>query len=79
MSQVKDTIKDGLEAIVGSANTSTEPDVLEKYSRDQSFTPPRKPNYVVKVKTVEEVLAQDVPRCPFHQFSEVVEYGAAPK
>ena len=54
MSEVKDTIKDGLATIVGSKSILTEPSILDKYSRDQSFAPPRKPNYVVKPKTLEE-------------------------
>lgn len=55
MSEVKDAIKDGLVSIIGSKNVFTELAILEKYSRDQSFTPPRKPNYVIKPKTLEEL------------------------
>jgi FAD/FMN-containing dehydrogenase len=55
MSEGKDVIRDGLAAIVGSQNVLTESATLEKYSRDQSFTPPRKPNYVVRPKTREEI------------------------
>ena len=55
MSEVTDAIKDGLAAIVGTQNVFTEPAILEKYSRDQSFTPPRKPHYVVKPKDLAKL------------------------
>ena len=74
MSEVKDAIKDGLDSIVGSKNVFTEPATLEKYSRDQSFTPPRKPNYVVKPKTLEE--AQGIVRLANEQLMPVVPYSS---
>jgi len=74
MSEVKDAIKDGLKSIVGSKNVFTEPATLEKYSRDQSFTPPRKPNYVVKPKTLEEV--QGIVRLANEQLMPVIPYSS---
>ena len=55
MSEVKDAIKDGLNKIVGAKGVSSDTATLEKYSRDQSFTPARKPHYVVKPKSLEEL------------------------
>ena len=48
-------IKKQLEDIVGADRLFNTPDVLEKYSCDQSFVPKRMPDYVVKVKTTEEI------------------------
>ena len=55
MSEVKDAIKERLASIVGAQNVFSEPAVLERYSRDQSFTPPRKPKYVVKPKELAQL------------------------
>jgi len=74
MSEVKDTIKDGLEAIVGAKSVFTEPAILEKYSRDQSFTPPRKPTYVVKPKNLEEL--QSIVRLANEQLMPIVPYSS---
>ncbi len=74
MSEVKDAIGDGLVSIVGSGNVLNEPAILEKYSRDQSFTPPRKPNYVVKPKSLEEV--QGVVRLANEQLMPVIPYSS---
>lgn len=74
MSEVKDAIKDGLEAIVGSKAVFTELVVLEKYSRDQSFTPARKPNYVAKPKTLAEV--QGIVRFANEQLMPVIPYSS---
>ncbi|MFC1969536.1 FAD-binding oxidoreductase, partial [Chloroflexota bacterium] len=52
---MSDIILKGLTTIVGKANVSDDPSVLEAYSRDQSFVPARKPNYVVRPGKVEEV------------------------
>ena len=41
--------------IVGKENVLDDPQTLEAYSRDFSFTPPRKPHFVVKPKNVDEV------------------------
>lgn len=49
--------KEELVAIVGAENVFDDPDSLEMYSRDMSFTPPRKPDYVVEPKNAEEVQA----------------------
>lgn len=51
---------DRLKTIVGANRVSTEPETLEKYSRDQSFVRPCTPDYVVFAETVPEV--QDVVR-----------------
>jgi len=74
MSEVKDAIKDGLAEIAGSKNVLTEPAILDKYSRDQSFTPPRKPNYVAKPKTLEEV--QGIVRLANEQLMPVIPYSS---
>ena len=52
---MSDSILEELASIVGAANASDEPSVLEAFSRDQSFVPPRRPNYVVRPGKVEEV------------------------
>ena len=57
---MSDSILEGLAGIVGADNVSDERSVLEAYSRDQSFVPARKPNYVVRPGKVEQV--QDVIR-----------------
>jgi len=57
---LSDSILEGLAGIVGADNASDERSVLEAYSRDQSFVPARKPNYVVRPGKVEQV--QDVIR-----------------
>ena len=57
---MSDSILEGLAGIVGADNASDERSVLEAYSRDQSFVPARKPNYVVRPGKVEQV--QDVIR-----------------
>jgi len=46
-----------LSAIVGAANASKDPTVLEKYSKDQSLTSACKPNFVVKPGRAEEIQA----------------------
>ncbi len=74
MSEVKDAIKDGLKKAVGAKSVSTEPAVLDKYSRDQSFTPPRRPHYVVKPKTLEEL--QNVVRFANEQLMPVIPYSS---
>jgi len=74
MSEVKYAIKDGLAAIVGSKDVLAEPAILEKYSRDQSFTPPRKPHYVVKPKTLEEL--QGIVRLANEQLMPIIPYSS---
>lgn len=49
------TVKTKLREIVGPANFSDNPEVLNTYSRDFSLVPAGVPNYVVKPKTAEEV------------------------
>jgi FAD/FMN-containing dehydrogenase len=48
-------IKENLVKIVGAENVSDEPAVLLFYSRDQSLSSPRLPNYVVRPKDTGEV------------------------
>lgn len=47
--------KQELIEIVGAENVFDDPETLEKYSKDMSFIPPRKPTYVVKAKSTDEV------------------------
>ena len=47
--------KDELIKIVGAENVINDPITLDGYSRDHSFTPPRKPLMVVKPKNADEV------------------------
>jgi len=47
--------KDALKKIVGSDNVIDDAEVLDSYSKDKSFVPPRKPQFVVKPKNVDEV------------------------
>ena len=47
--------KDELIKIVGADNILDDPESLSSYSRDLSFTPPRKPNLVVKPGNSDEV------------------------
>ena len=74
MSQDNDTIREKLEAIVGSERVFTDPEVLKKYARDQSFTPPRKPSYVVTPNKLAEV--QDVIRLANELLMPVVPYSS---
>jgi FAD/FMN-containing dehydrogenase len=55
--EAKTGIFEQLSAIVGAANVSNDPAVLEKYAKDQSFTPARKPHFVVKPAKAEEIQA----------------------
>ncbi len=52
---MSDSVLEELAGIVGAENASDKPSVREAYSRDQSFVPPRRPNYVVRPGKVEEV------------------------
>ncbi|MFC2031775.1 FAD-binding oxidoreductase [Chloroflexota bacterium] len=74
MSETKDGILEKLGVIVGSINVSAEPAMLESYSRDQSFTPPQKPNYVVMPKKVKEV--QEIVRLANQQLMPVIPYSS---
>ena len=47
--------KEKLVEIVGSENVFDDPETLEKYSSDYSFVPPRKPMWVVKPGSSDEV------------------------
>lgn len=47
--------KEELGKIVGAKNVFDDPEILEEYSKDQSFARPIKPRYVVKPKNAEEV------------------------
>ena len=48
-------VSEQLRNIVGSENVYDDQSTLEKYSKDQSFTPARMPDYAVYPKTTEEV------------------------
>jgi len=48
-------LKRELASIVGSEYVSHDPDILEKYARDYSFVPPRRPSCVAYPKNTEEV------------------------
>jgi len=74
MSEVKDATRDGLASIVGAKSVFTEPEVLETYSRDQSFTPARKPNYVVKPKNLDEL--QSIVRLANEQLMPIIPYSS---
>jgi FAD/FMN-containing dehydrogenase len=50
-------IKSALSKILGKANVIDAPDVLEQYSRDNSFTSPLPPSCVVRPQDVEKVQA----------------------
>jgi len=50
-------IKEALSRIVGRENVSDDPEELDAYSRDHSLSPPRRPSYIVRPRTAEEVLA----------------------
>lgn len=47
--------KTALKEIVGVNNVLDTPEILEAYSKDQSFVRPMKPSFVVKLKNVDEV------------------------
>ncbi len=47
--------KQQLTAIVGKKNVIDEPEILEEYSKDESFAPPGKPFFVVKPNNTEEI------------------------
>ncbi len=50
-----DSIYERLKAIAGTERVSTEPDILKKYSQDQSFVRPGMPDYVFFAENVHEV------------------------
>lgn len=47
--------KEELAKIVGKGNVLDDPGTLDAYSKDQSFVPTRKPRFVVKPDSVDEV------------------------
>lgn len=49
-------IKPALAGIVGREHVSDTPEELEVYSRDHSLLPPRRPAYIVRPRTAEEIL-----------------------
>lgn len=49
------SVKEKLLEIVGSDYFSDDLEVLKRYSKDQSLSPPGMPNYVVKSKDSKEV------------------------
>jgi hypothetical protein len=54
--------KDQLISIVGTENVIDDPEILDAYSRDNSFTPPMKPRLVVKPKNTDEVQGRGLRR-----------------
>lgn len=48
-------IKEKLAEIVGAENVGDDPKILEEYSWDHSFVPPRKPSYVVYPQSAGEI------------------------
>ena len=71
---MSDSILQELAAIVGNDNASDDPFVLDTYSRDQSFTPPRRPNYVARPGKVEEV--QEIVRMANSHMMPVIPYSS---
>lgn len=61
-------------AIVGTENASDDPFVLDAYSRDQSFVSPRRPNYVVWPRKVEQV--QEVVRMANSHIMPIIPYSS---
>lgn len=51
----REVIKSRLESIAGAGNVLDDEKTLEWYSRDQSFTHPCRPSFVVRVDTAEKV------------------------
>ena len=71
---MRDSILEELVAIVGEENATDDPFILDAYSRDQSFIPPRKPNYVVRPGKVEEV--QEIIRLANSHMMPVIPYSS---
>lgn len=74
MTQATDTFKDRLVKIVGAGKVADDQKTLEKYSRDQSFASPCKPNYVVKPTTKEQI--QEIVRFANEVKMPVVPYSS---
>lgn len=74
MNQATDTFKDRLAKIVGAGKVFSDTKTLERYSRDQSFASPCKPNYVVKLTTREQL--QDIVRFANEVRMPVVPYSS---
>ena len=55
MSSVFEEVKKELEEDLGSENVLTDPEILKAYSKDQSFTRPCLPDFVVFARSVEDV------------------------
>jgi hypothetical protein len=53
--QTWDGILKELKGVVGEERVITDPEILEGYSKDKSFVPPKMPDCVVKVKSTAEV------------------------
>jgi FAD/FMN-containing dehydrogenase len=51
------SVKEKLIEIAGEEHVTDDPETLAAYSRDQSFTPPMKPRFVVKPENADEVQA----------------------
>ena len=71
---MSDSILKELAATVGTDNASDDPFVLDSYSRDQSFVPPRRPNYVVRPGKVAEV--QEIVKLANSHMMPVIPYSS---
>lgn len=67
---------DEFRIIVGAENVLDAPEILEAYSRDQSFVPPRKPRLVVRPKNVDEV--QGIVKCANQTGTPLVTVSSGP-
>ncbi|MFH1775234.1 MAG: FAD-binding oxidoreductase [Chloroflexota bacterium] len=55
MAETKDTVLEGLVAVVGKDNVTTSPEVIASYAQDQSFTPASRPHYAVFPESTAQV------------------------
>lgn len=60
--------------VVGPENVTSDPRILEKYSKDQSFARPCMPSYVVWPKDVKEV--QEVVKIANKHLIPIVSYSS---
>jgi FAD/FMN-containing dehydrogenase len=74
MIQTTDTFKDRLTEIVGAGSVFDDATTLEKYSRDQSFTSPCKPNYVARPANIEQL--QEIVRYANEVHLPIVPYSS---
>ena len=55
MAETKDTVLEGLVAVVGKDNVTTGPETIASYAQDQSFTPASRPHYAVFPESTAQV------------------------